>query len=125
LDQWLSLKSGAFQKLGKIESRPMKSKRRRHDPAFKARVAIEALSGAKTLAQIAKEYDLHPMQVSEWKKALQEHSSELFASGSRRRNSVEAEEERTRQELHAKIGEQAVVIDWLKKKCRQLGVSPT
>ena len=49
----------------------MKAKRRRHDPAFKAKVALEALREGKTIQQIAKEHDLHPVQVSEWKKTLQ------------------------------------------------------
>ena len=43
----------------------MKSKRRRHDPDFKARVALEALKGVKTIQQIGKEFDVHPVQVSE------------------------------------------------------------
>ena len=42
----------------------MKGKRRRHDPEFKARVALEALKGIKTIQQIAKEFDIHPVQVS-------------------------------------------------------------
>ena len=47
----------------------MKAKRKRHDNAFKARVALEALKGIKTIQAIGKEFDLHPMQVSEWKKS--------------------------------------------------------
>jgi len=45
----------------------MKAKRKRHDPEFKARVALEALKGVKTIQQIAKDFDIHPVQVSEWK----------------------------------------------------------
>jgi hypothetical protein len=45
----------------------MKAKRRRHEPEFKARVALEALKGIQTIQQIAKEFDIHPMQVTEWK----------------------------------------------------------
>ena len=48
----------------------MKCKRRRHDPEFKARVALEALKGIKTIQQIAKEFDIHPVQVSDWKKTM-------------------------------------------------------
>ena len=48
----------------------MKAKRRRHDTTFKARVALEALKGQKTVQQIATEYEVHPVQVSEWKKTL-------------------------------------------------------
>jgi transposase len=50
----------------------MKGKRRRHDPEFKARVALEALKGVKTIQQIAKDFDIHPVQVSEWKKTMAE-----------------------------------------------------
>ena len=50
----------------------MKAKRKRHEPEFKARVAIEALKNIKTIQQIAKEYDIHPVQVSEWKKKMLE-----------------------------------------------------
>ncbi len=50
----------------------MKGKRRRHDPGLKARVALEALKGAKTIQQIAKEFDIHPVPVSEWEKTIAE-----------------------------------------------------
>jgi transposase len=49
----------------------MKAKRRRHDPEFKARVALEALKGVKTIRQIANDYEVHPVQVSDWKKTIQ------------------------------------------------------
>ena len=48
----------------------MKGKRRRHDPEFKARVALEAIKGIKTIQEIDKEYDLHPVQVSDWKMTM-------------------------------------------------------
>ena len=48
----------------------MNSKRRRHDPEFKARVALDPLEGVKTIQQIAREYELHPVQVSDWKKTI-------------------------------------------------------
>jgi len=56
----------------------MKAKRKRHDNAFKARVALEALKGIKSIQAIAKELDLHPMQVLEWKRKLQETLSGAF-----------------------------------------------
>ena len=98
----------------------MKAKRRRHDPEFKARVAIEAIRGIKTIQQIAKEYEIHPVQVSEWKKAMAEGAPTLFGLG---RGRSEAEEfERERDALHAKIGKLAVEVDFLRKKSRQLGL---
>jgi transposase-like protein len=54
----------------------MKAKRRRHDAIFKSRVALEALKGVKTIQQIATEYEVHPVQVSEWKKTLLERLPE-------------------------------------------------
>jgi len=98
----------------------MKGKRRRHDPEFKARVALEALKGAKTIQQIAKEFDIHPVQVSEWKKTMAEGAASVFGSGA---GKAEAEDfERERVQLHAKIGQQAVELDWLTKKSKQLGL---
>jgi len=98
----------------------MKAKRRRHDPEFKARVALEALKGVKTIQQIAKDYDVHPVQVSEWKKTMAEGAPTVFGPGA---GKTEAEEfERERAQLHAKIGQQAVELDWLTKKSKQLGL---
>jgi len=98
----------------------MKAKRRRHDPQFKARVALEALKGIKTIQQIAKDFDIHPVQVSEWKKAMADGAPSLFGPGSGKAGSEDFEGERT--QLHAKIGQQAVELDWLTKKSKQLGL---
>ena len=97
----------------------MKAKRKRHDPQFKARVALEALKGIKTTQQIAKEFDLHPVQVSDWKKKLNEHASSVFESG-QPQEVTDFESERT--ELHSKIGELTVKLDFVVKKSKQLGV---
>jgi transposase-like protein len=99
----------------------MKAKRRRHDPEFKARVALEALKGIKTIQQIAKDFDVHPVQVSDWKKAMLEGASGIFGH-SREQAGAEADFERQREELHAKIGQLAVEVDFLRKKSRQLGL---
>ena len=98
----------------------MKAKRRRHDPQFKARVALEALKGIKTIQQIAKDFDIHPVQVSEWKKAMADGAQSLFGPGSGKAGSEDFEGERT--QLHAKIGQLAVELDWLTKKSKQLGL---
>lgn len=99
----------------------MKAKRRRHDPEFKARVALEALKGIKTIQQIAKDFDIHPVQVSDWKKAMLEGASGIFGH-SREQAGSEADFERQREELHAKIGQLAVEVDFLRKKSKQLGL---
>jgi transposase len=98
----------------------MKAKRRRHEPEFKARVALEALKGIKTIQQIAKDFDIHPVQVSEWKKTMHEGATDVFVSGKSKNKSEDFEKERS--ELHAKIGQQAVELDFLTKKSKQLGL---
>ena len=59
----------------------MKAKRKRYDSEFKARVALEALKGERTIQEIAKEYEVHPVQVSEWKKRMAQGSSKVFQVG--------------------------------------------
>ena len=98
----------------------MKSKRRRHDPTFKARVALEALKGIQTIQQIAKSYEIHPGQVTDWKRTVQERLAHVFdrdAAGM-----VVGDFDRERADLHAKIGQLTVEVDFLKKKSKQLGL---
>ncbi|MCP9800737.1 transposase [Synechococcus sp. RedBA-s] len=57
------------------------SKRRTHSPEFKAKVAMEAISGRRTLQEIAADHAVHPIQVSQWTKQLLEGASELFTRG--------------------------------------------
>ena len=98
----------------------MKSKRRRHDPEFKARVALEAAKGIKTIQEIAKEYEIHPVQVSEWKKKMLEAAAGIFGPGQAKKTSEEFEKERDK--LHSKIGQLSVEVDFLRKKSKQLGL---
>jgi transposase len=97
----------------------MKAKRRRHDSAFKARVALEAMKEEKTIHQIAKENDLHPTLVTEWKKMLAENIASVF-EGNKRAGKEDFEKERER--LHSKIGQLIVEVDFLEKKSKQLGL---
>jgi transposase len=98
----------------------MKAKRKRHEPEFKARVAIEALKGVETIQQIAKDYEVHPVQVSEWKKIMLEGAGGVFGPG--RGKSPAEVFEKERDGLHAKIGQLAVEVDFLRKKSKQLGL---
>jgi transposase/putative transposase len=98
----------------------MKAKRRRHDPEFKARVALEALKGIKTIQQIAKDFDIHPVQVSEWKKLMSEGATRVFETGQGKSEAEDFEAERAK--LHSKIGQLAVEVDFLTKKSKQLGL---
>lgn len=99
----------------------MKAKRRRHEPEFKAKVALEAAKGIKTIQEIAKEFEVHPMQVSDWKKKMLEGVSNVFLSP-KKKKSTEEDFEVQKEKLHAKIGQQAVEIDYLIKKSKQLGL---
>ena len=97
-----------------------KSGRRRHSAAFKSMVALDALKGVKTINEIAREHGIHPVQVSEWKKQLAGRLHEVFERPGTGDRQQDSEKERAR--LHAKIGQLAVEVDWLKKKCAQLGL---
>ena len=96
----------------------MKGKRKRYNGAFKARVGLEAILGVRTIAQIAREYQVHPVQVSQWKTVIRERLPELFETGEKASRDSEA----VIAQLHEKIGELTVDLDWLKKKSRQLGL---
>ena len=98
----------------------MKAKRKRHEPEFKARVALEAIKGITTIQQIAKDYEVHPVQVSEWKKIMLSGAGGVFGPG--KGKSAEEVFERERDGLHAKIGQLAVEVDFLRKKSKQLGL---
>lgn len=98
----------------------MKSKRRRHDSQFKARVALEALKGIKTVQEIAKEYEVHPGQVSEWKKTALESMSGVFARGAKKNPEEEFEHER--EKLKSIIGDLTVKLEFMTKKSKQLGL---
>ena len=74
----------------------MKRPRRNHSPAFKARVALEALKGEKTLAQLAAHHDVHPNQITSWKSQLLENAAGIFGNGTAEAG---ADRERIR-ELH-------------------------
>ena len=95
-----------------------KKARKRYSGAFKAKVGLEALMGVKTVGQIARDYEVHPVQVTQWKGIIRDHLPELFESP----QVVSEDHERTVAQLHEKIGELSVEVDWLKKKCRQLGL---
>jgi len=81
--------------------------RRNHSPAFKAKVALDAIRGEKTLAELAKLHDVHPNQITDWKGQLLERAAGVFGA-------EQAEEPKADlKELHAKIGQQALEIDFL------------
>lgn len=89
----------------------MRRKRRNHTPAFKAKVALAAIRGDKTMAELAAQFDIHVNQIQQWRKQLLENAGEVFGSaGAGDGNSEEAI-----QELHAKIGQLTMERDFLEK----------
>lgn len=99
----------------------MKNKRRVHSPEFKARIALEALKGLKPIHEIAADNEIHPVQVSQWKKELQERMSELFERKNARSDETEKHQKHI-ERLEQKVGQVVVERDWLKKKCKELGI---
>jgi transposase-like protein len=97
----------------------MKGKRKKHTAALKAKVGLEAMMGVRTVAQIAREYEVHPTLVTQWKRVIRERLPELFETG---RAGAHEERDEVIAQLHRKIGELTVDLDWLKKKSRQLGL---
>ena len=96
----------------------MSRKRRSFGAAFKSKVALAAVRGEKTTAELASEFGVHANQISSWKKQLLDGVPELFAD-SRRRNSQESSA--NEQELYEQIGRLKMEVEWLKKKSAELG----
>jgi transposase-like protein len=92
--------------------------RERHSAAFKAKVALEAVKQDKTIAQLAKEHQVHPVQISQWKKQLLDGAEGLFRDGRKRERE---EGEAVQAELYEKIGRLNMEIEWLKKRVARLG----
>jgi transposase len=82
------------------------SKRRNYDVAFKARVALEAVKGERTVSELAAEYGVHPTMIHQWKRSLLEGAAGIFERGGKAAVAAEVAEETVR-DLHAKIGELA------------------
>jgi len=89
-----------------------------YDTVFKAKVALEALKGEKTIAEIASQYKVHPTQINKWKKLVLERLPELFNSKIKKK---ELEAEQLQAELYQQIGQLKVELDWLKKKSKLIG----
>ncbi len=94
----------------------MSRKRRSFTAGFKAKVALAAAKGDKTLAELASQYGVYPNQISAWKKQLTEGMSELFEDG-RKRKQPESGTEAA--QLYEQIGRLKVELDWLKKKAAE------
>jgi transposase len=93
--------------------------RRTHTPGFKAKVALAAIKGEKTLAELAHQYDVHPNQITTWKAQLLEGAAGVFGSGA---SGVEAAPAVDLKVLHAKIGELTLENDFLAGALNKAGL---
>nr|WP_116117172.1 IS3 family transposase [Paraburkholderia sp. BL6669N2] len=96
-----------------------KRNRRTHSPAFKAKVALAALKGDKTLAELAQQFDVHPNQITDWKKQLQERVADVFDAG----NAPPAAPPIDVRVLHAKIGQLTLENGFFRKRAQQGGTA--
>ncbi|CAI06360.1 Putative transposase, IS3/IS911-like [Aromatoleum bremense] len=92
-------------------------KRRNHSPAFKAQVAVAALKGDKTLAELAQQFDVHPNQIADWKSQLMERAAHVFGDASA---TATAAPDLTK--LHAKIGQLTLENDFLESALTKAGL---
>jgi transposase-like protein len=91
--------------------------RKTYDAAIKAKVALEAVKGDKTITQIASEFGVHPNQIRQWRARLLEMLPEMF---SQRRPQQEKSRDELEAELYRQIGQLKVELEWLKKKSQKL-----
>jgi len=96
----------------------MSRKRRVFGSSFRAKVALAAIRGDKTTAELASKFGVHTSQVTAWKKQLLERSVELFEDGRRKRRNEQSTSE---EELYEQIGRLKMEVEWLKKKSAELG----
>jgi transposase-like protein len=92
--------------------------KKRHSASFKARVALEAAKQTKTLAELARVFQVHPVQISQWKKQLLDGIESLFGDGRRREHD---ESQAIQAQLYEQIGRLNMEVEWLKKKAARCG----
>lgn len=91
----------------------MKKQRKTYTSEFKVKIALEAIKGQRTINEIASHYELHPNQVTQWKKHAIEGLPDLFSA---RRERAANDDEALKSQLYQQIGQLKVEVDWLKKK---------
>ena len=91
----------------------MSTQRKQYSAEFKARVALEALKGLKTVNELASTYGVHPTQIAHWKHRLQQAMADIFSA---RRAKQERAQEAFQAQLYQQIGQRKVELDWLKKR---------
>ena len=93
--------------------------RRNHTPAFKAKVALAAIKGDRTVAQLAEQFDVHPSQITSWKAQLESGAADVFGPGG---GSIAAQPAVDVKSLHAKIGELTLEKDFLEGALNKAGL---
>jgi len=93
-----------------------KRKRRNHSPLFKSKVALAALKGDKTVAELSSQFEVHPNQITDWKRQLQENAANVFGE------KHEKEKEPDVQRMQAKIGQLALENDFLENALIKAGL---
>ena len=96
----------------------MSTQRKRYSAEFKARVALDAIKGHKTVNELASTYGVHPTQITHWKHQLQKEVPQIFSA---RRAKQEQDQEAFQAQLYQQIGQRKVELDWVKKKA---GLTP-
>lgn len=92
--------------------------RKSYTGQFKGNVALEAVKAEHTLSELASRYEVHPQQIKQWKRQLNERVGELFAD---KRRKQEKDREELIDELYKQIGQLKVELDWVKKKAAPFG----
>jgi transposase len=91
----------------------MKKRNKNHSAPFKAKVALAAIKGDKTGAELANEFQVHTTQITQWRKLLKDSLIEIFSA---RRNKKDKEHQELIDQLYKQVGQLTVELDWVKKK---------
>ena len=94
------------------------TRKKRHPAAFKAKVALEAAKQTRTLAELSKAFQVHPVQISQWKKQLLDGAESLFRDGRRR---DPGDDPAIQAALYERIGRLNMEVEWLKKSVARFG----
>lgn len=98
----------------------MSNKRKQYSPQFKAKVALEAVRGEKTISELASQYEVHPTMINNWKRQLLDEASNLFEKGNEASQTNEAQQSQI-DELYRQIGKLKVERDFLASRSAKLG----